>query len=189
MAAMNATKISMLRKAHGFTIVELLIVIVVIGILAAIAISAYNGSQERARAAAVSSGIKKIEKAFHLLAIEQSRTTWWGDASASLTGTANPLISDIITATNMKSYLQAAPDVSGIPTGFWWYDNDADTYDPAECLASISGVNIAFTNIPSSTALIVDKSIDDGNLNCGAVRYNTASGGRLFYALSNNQQM
>ncbi len=35
---------------HGFTIVELLIVIVVIGILAAITIVAYNGIQNRAKA-------------------------------------------------------------------------------------------------------------------------------------------
>jgi prepilin-type N-terminal cleavage/methylation domain-containing protein len=41
------------NKHTGFTIVELLIVIVVIGILAAISIVAYNGVQDRARTAAV----------------------------------------------------------------------------------------------------------------------------------------
>ena len=40
-------------RRQGFTIVELLIVIVVIGILVAIAIVAYNGISQRARIAAL----------------------------------------------------------------------------------------------------------------------------------------
>src|SRR6478672_468050 len=46
------------RSMSGFTIVELLIVIVVIGILAAITIVAYNGIQIRAQNASVQSDVK-----------------------------------------------------------------------------------------------------------------------------------
>lgn len=47
------------QTQQGFTIVELLIVIVVIGILAAITIVAYNGIQERARATSVSTALSQ----------------------------------------------------------------------------------------------------------------------------------
>lgn len=53
-------------KQKGFTIVELLIVIVVIGILAAITIVAYNGIQARARDSIRNQDIKTIAKALEL---------------------------------------------------------------------------------------------------------------------------
>jgi len=48
------------QKQSGFTIVELLIVIVVIGILAAITIVAYNGIQSRSYNAAVQADMRNI---------------------------------------------------------------------------------------------------------------------------------
>lgn len=53
-------------KQRAFTIVELLIVIVVIGILAAITIVAYNGVQSRARDAERQTEMKTIEKALEM---------------------------------------------------------------------------------------------------------------------------
>lgn len=50
------------QSTTGFTIVELLIVIVVIAILAAISIVAYTGVQNKARASAVSSALSQASK-------------------------------------------------------------------------------------------------------------------------------
>ena len=57
-------------KSTGFTIVELLIVIVVIGILAAISIVAYNGIQARAHNTTVKNDISNIAKKIHLIKAE-----------------------------------------------------------------------------------------------------------------------
>jgi len=55
---------------NGFTIVELLIVIVVIAILAAISIVAYNGIQQRARDTQRLQDVKTIAKALELYYIQ-----------------------------------------------------------------------------------------------------------------------
>lgn len=50
-------------KQSGFTIVELLIVIVVIGVLAAITIVAYNGMQARAQTSKINTDLAEFSKA------------------------------------------------------------------------------------------------------------------------------
>ena len=60
------------KKQRGFTIVELLIVIVVIGILAAISIVAYSGIQKRAVAASLVSDLSSASKQLRLYQIDTS---------------------------------------------------------------------------------------------------------------------
>lgn len=68
-----------MRKNRGFTIVELLIVIVVIGILAAIVIVSFNGIQKRANETAVRSDLASFNK---IMAVQQADT---GSYPTSLT--------------------------------------------------------------------------------------------------------
>ncbi|MBC7512436.1 prepilin-type N-terminal cleavage/methylation domain-containing protein [Candidatus Saccharibacteria bacterium] len=54
---------------RGFTIVELLIVIVVLGVLAAITVVAYNGTQTRANNTKTIQGVVKYVRAMHLYSV------------------------------------------------------------------------------------------------------------------------
>ena len=65
---------TLIRNKHsGFTIVELLIVIVVIAILAAITVVAFNGIQQRARDNGRITKIQSIAKAIELYKVDNGR--------------------------------------------------------------------------------------------------------------------
>ena len=64
---------NMMKKHNGFTIVELLIVIVVIGILAGISIVAYSGISNQANDAAVQQDLATIAKKVELWKVEKGQ--------------------------------------------------------------------------------------------------------------------
>src|SRR5690242_13852381 len=61
------------KRTGGFTIVELLIVIVVIAILAAITVVAYNGIQNRTNDAAIQSDLNVMAKKMELYFAENNQ--------------------------------------------------------------------------------------------------------------------
>ena len=113
----------MKRGRGGFTIVELLIVIVVIAILAAITIVAYNGIQERANNTKTQQALIAWVKALQLYKTDMSR--WpagssclgdgylYGPNNSDTTGTAQcrespsspPVITNTAFINNMRPYI------------------------------------------------------------------------------------
>ena len=160
---------------RGFTIVELLIVIVVIGILAAITIVAYNGITQRARIASLSSD---LENAAKRLAIDQVTNSSYPvtpaaanngaglQASAGTTyqyavnNSANPQ-TFCITATNGTTSYYAS-STSNVPTA-------------GACAGQ--GVN----GVPPTTNYILNPSMDNSGAGYGGNGYlaslNTSSTG------------
>jgi prepilin-type N-terminal cleavage/methylation domain-containing protein len=78
------------QKQAGFTIVELLIVIVVIGILAALVIVAYNGVQDRAQRAKIAADLHNFENAIDIA--RNNTNTVLGTITANF-GTAGTCVS------------------------------------------------------------------------------------------------
>ena len=163
-------------KVRGFTIVELLIVVVVIAILAAITIVAYNGIQTRAKASAIASGISSIEKSLRVTAIENGITTWWSDEDYRDSEDESTLAA-LIEGTPLKNHLKTPPSIVGEDASFWEWDNDYDEgetgYDPAICPPPSDriseGTNIKM-QLTEATAEQIDAAIDDGDLSCGRFR-------------------
>ncbi len=71
------------KRQHGFTIVELMCVIVVIAILAAVTIVAYNGVQSRARDAEVKSGVGRAKEKLDVYLINNKFYPATGDLAAA----------------------------------------------------------------------------------------------------------
>jgi len=165
-------------KRRGFTIVELLIVIVVIAILAAITIVAYNGIQQRAQVSALYSGIKQVDKSFRLYLTDKGDSTWPNDKSIDASvPTGNVTIAKLISDTSFSDYLQQVPS-SGTN---WFYDNDGDTLTAGNISG---GANLCIDSITPAVAQALDNQEDDGVLTAGNIRYN---GTRLYYSLSTTQ--
>lgn len=93
----------------GFTIVELLIVIVVIAILAAISVVAYNGIQQRARDSERSSEMKTIEKALAMYFIDNGGYPTCSNAVYVPGTTASGCYVATIAASLVPKYISSLP--------------------------------------------------------------------------------
>lgn len=106
-------------KQKGFTIVELLIVIVVIGILAAITIIAYNGIQNRAKFNKINADLVSMRKVIELYKAENGTYPPTNGAFRYQRSQGNNFIPDVVPA-----YTNSLPEVTSSPFG----GTNNDTY-------------------------------------------------------------
>lgn len=96
------------QNQRGFTIVELLIVIVVIGILAAITIVAYNGIQQRARDARVDAALTQVKSTIEMYKIDNGsypNVCGGADIGCSFSSLSSALV---------PTYISALPTIAGL---------------------------------------------------------------------------
>jgi prepilin-type N-terminal cleavage/methylation domain-containing protein len=118
------------NKERGFTIVELLIVIVVIGILAAITIVAYNGVQNRARTTTAAANAQEVQSKAEVYAADTGNGayptavgTMTGLAStdtAALTPSTKALLGTVAPTSTTTTVLQfISCGTTGIKVAYW----------------------------------------------------------------------
>ena len=136
-------------RLKGFTIVELLIVVVVIAILAAITIVSYNGIQNSARQSKMNSDIATIMKAVQAARSAESKTL------AQITGS---------TATGSNCWSRAdGTDLAALPAS----DLCWSRYQQAlTLLGAASGANLGSLVDPWGRPYLIDENEGEGG-GCG----------------------
>jgi prepilin-type N-terminal cleavage/methylation domain-containing protein len=148
---MTLNNIKNMKKDRGFTIVELLIVIVVIAILAAITIVAYNGVQNKAKDANNRTDAVAIAKVAESINADLSSYPTGTDTATLTTSFGTGTTAKLPSGIALK-YLAAA----GSAPGFTSARDDADltthTYTVKVCAAP-NGLVIYYPSRSTSTTL------------------------------------
>jgi len=143
----------MRKTRSGFTIVELLIVIVVIAILAAITVAAYNGIQQRARQSKIQSDLATIQKAIMTGRVNKDGYTQTFAPNGYVAGTcvSKPAGTD----------LAALPQSDACWTSYNTFLNQVEV---------ASGIKITGTTDPWGRPYFIDSNEGEPNYNAGCAK-------------------
>ncbi len=151
--------------AHAFTLVEILIVVVILGILAAIVVPAFAGATDESRRGAFAESLHSLIESAE---IYQART-----------GQHIPDSSSGVFPPELLGYIRESDFEGGTPVGGVW-----DTEFNDSGVTSAVGVHFDGTGETQDDAYmtLVDAIVDDGDLSTGVFRMLAAS--RYYYVLA-----
>jgi len=149
-------------RGGGFTLVELMIVVVIIGILAAIAIPAFRHVREQSRNARIVNNYRVLANAFETYATKHGE--WPDDVSR---GTFPP---------EMEGFLKPEELTEATVVGGHWDWEGPDS-------VGLAGVTLRSGNVDEEQAREIDEKLDDGNLSTGHFVEGAVAGGGYTYVL------
>ena len=100
----------MKNRKSGFTLVEILIVVIILGILAAIVIPQFTDASTSAKSNALESNLQMLRSQFELYKVQHDDTYPWEDALGALDSNANIATKlTTIGADDLGPYMQSVP--------------------------------------------------------------------------------
>jgi prepilin-type N-terminal cleavage/methylation domain-containing protein len=153
-------KASPFRPRRAFTLVEIMVVVVIIGLLASIAIAALSRVREKTENSTVANDLRTFSAAFEQYSLENGVWPTNGDAGVVPSG--------------MEDRINGAAWRRGTP-GAGRYDWEQGTFGVTAAI-SLFGCNFSDTRLAQ-----VDALIDDGNVNTG--RFRKVGDGRPMFIL------
>jgi type IV pilus assembly protein PilA len=137
------------RRDQGFTLVEIMVVVVIIGLLASIAIPAFQRLQRASQNSRFISDLRTFAQAFEIRVAETG--TWPANVG-----------SGVVPAGMTGSFNTGNWQARTVLGGRWNWDRNMS--------GVAAGISVTGFTVPDSQLMDIDAQIDDGDLDTGQFR-------------------